>query len=167
MRRLNFSIATLMGVVFFLATGFAAIRNPSELVASSVYSLMLVVILVTTVAAVLRRRPPLVGFAIFAWGYLLTAAIGEKLPAPLTSKLLREAYILQQGGRYAGPATGLPSRTGFVEIPSEVTGGMYVVSENTGPFFQIASTWLCGIFGLVGALVGRLLGAPDEPSDQP
>jgi hypothetical protein len=71
---LQFSLLTLFGLVTIVALGCAALRSPSELWASSLFTFTIVVLLAAILRAILRRGPARafwIGFALFGWGYLL------------------------------------------------------------------------------------------------
>ena len=69
-------LAALMFAVLFVAVGLAALRDPSELWASSLFSLTLVLLLVAMLGTVAHRgatRVAFLGFTLFAGTYLLLA----------------------------------------------------------------------------------------------
>ncbi len=56
MRRIRFNIANLLVVVLFVAVGFAALRESSDLWDSSIFSLTLGVLLISILLAVHRTE---------------------------------------------------------------------------------------------------------------
>lgn len=73
MRRIRFTIANLLVVVLFVAVGFAALRESSDLCDIGLFSLTLGVLLISILLAVHRtesRRAFWLGFAIFGSAYL-------------------------------------------------------------------------------------------------
>jgi len=81
MRMTRISIGGVMGIVIFAALAFAALSNSSELLASSLYSLMVTGLLLTTAVVPFVRRPFWFGFAVFGWAYLIVA-FGPMSPRP-------------------------------------------------------------------------------------
>ncbi|MFI5461519.1 MAG: hypothetical protein ACHRXM_39505 [Isosphaerales bacterium] len=94
MTRIRFTIASLLIVVLFLAVGFAALREASELWASGIFTLTLGVLLVSILLAVHRdstRRAFWIGFALFGWGYLGPSLVPSIESRLITTKAL--AYL--------------------------------------------------------------------------
>jgi hypothetical protein len=94
MRRIRFTIASLLVVVLFLAVGFAALREASDLWESGIFTLTLGVLLISILLAVHRiefKRAFWLGFAVCGWIYLgltLFPSIESRL---ITTKAL--AYL--------------------------------------------------------------------------
>ena len=112
MRRFQFSLRALLGLVLFVAVGCAALVHANELVASAVYSVTLLVLFVAIVRGLFGAdsgRVFWLGFAIFGWGYVWVAygeiqILGLGLPATCalaTTKLLDfvEARARESGAR--------------------------------------------------------------------
>lgn len=161
MSKHNRSIAGLMGCVLWVGLGLAALRSPIVLWGRTIFMLTGLALLVATVAALLRPRPPLVGFVVFAWGYLVFGLMTETLAKPLPNLLIPEAYIIQQGNVNTGPSTNLTSRTGTMKMPSAYLCGNYFLSKNRD-FVQFASSLLCIASGLMGTFVGQILAVRDR-----
>lgn len=73
MRLIRFNIASLLLVIVFVAVGFAALKESSDLWESWVFSLTLGCLLISILLAVHHsesRRAFWIGFALFAWSYL-------------------------------------------------------------------------------------------------
>ena len=73
MHHLRFKIAGALGAIFFVAVGFAALREADELWDSWLFSLTLGLLLVAVLLAAHRigaGRTFWIGFALFGWGYL-------------------------------------------------------------------------------------------------
>ena len=73
MRRIRFTIASLLVVVLFVALGFAALRESNEIWDSGLFTLTLAALLVSILLAVHRiesRRAFWIGFTLFGWIYL-------------------------------------------------------------------------------------------------
>ncbi len=86
MRRIRFTIASLLVVVLFLAVGFAALRESSDLWDSSIFTITLSVLSLSILLAVHRtdtRCAFWLGFALFGWAYL-----GLSLIPSIESRLL-------------------------------------------------------------------------------
>ena len=78
MSRIRFSIASLLVAVLFVAVGFAALRESSELWDSGVFTLVLTVLLTSILLAIHRtesRRAFWTGFALFGWTYLALSLV--------------------------------------------------------------------------------------------
>ena len=74
MSRPRISIAGLMAIVLFAATGFASLRNASDVWAQTMFTVAFVALLLSTLGAIAFKgegRVLLSGFAIFGWGRLL------------------------------------------------------------------------------------------------
>jgi hypothetical protein len=94
MRRIRFTIASMLTVVLFFAIGFAALREASDLWASGIFTLTLGVLLLSILLAVYRtaaRRAFWVGFALLGWGYLALSVVPAIESRLITSKGL--AYL--------------------------------------------------------------------------
>ncbi|HEV3164638.1 MAG TPA: hypothetical protein VGZ22_11470 [Isosphaeraceae bacterium] len=77
------SILWMMIVIALVAIGIAALRDPTELGDSLLFTLTALVLLWASVLAVMGRRPKrayLMGFAVFGLGYLLLASATEIQP---------------------------------------------------------------------------------------
>ncbi len=105
------SILGLMAVVLFVAVGFAALRSPTELWASVIFTLAVFILLVAVIKVVGQDGPERsfwLGFSVFGWGHLLLAfrsSIGFRsspnlLPFPklLTSRLADVVLLSIQPG---------------------------------------------------------------------
>jgi hypothetical protein len=78
MGRLRFSIASLLGVVLFVAVGVAALREATDGWDSGLFGMTLLALLVGVLLAASRpgdRRPFWVGFTLFGWAYLVASLI--------------------------------------------------------------------------------------------
>jgi hypothetical protein len=86
MRHYRFTISSLLGLVFFVAIAFAALRQADDLWDSVVFSLTLGILLASVLLAIHRsesRRAFWLGFALFGWAYL-----GASLIPPIEARLL-------------------------------------------------------------------------------
>ncbi len=93
MRRIRFTIASLLIVVLLAAVGFAALREANESWDSGLFSLTLGVLLISILLAVHcaeSRRAFWVGFAVFGWTYL-----GLCLVPSIDSRLITTRALAQ------------------------------------------------------------------------
>ena len=156
MTRLRFTLARLMGIVLYLGFGFAALRNADAFWASATYTLAIILIAVAFVGAFTRSgwaRTPWVGFAVFGWTYLLIVhlpdwSIGGLGFGPIYKPLLLIEWGTAQLQPYIKP------------LPQGMGGG--AVSDFLMPYEQVSQSLGIILFGLVGAVLGRLLAANDE-----
>jgi hypothetical protein len=91
MTRLRFSIASLLGLVLFLAVGLAALREATDLCDSAVFTTTLGLLLVSVLLAVhrtQRRRAFWFGFALFGWAALVASLVPQVESGLPTSKCL-------------------------------------------------------------------------------
>jgi hypothetical protein len=94
MRRIRFSIASLLVVVLVLALGFAALRESSEPWESGLFTLTLTVLLTSILLAIHRtesRQAFWMGFALFGWTYLALSLVPSIESRLATTKAL--AYL--------------------------------------------------------------------------
>ena len=95
MHHLRPSITSALGVILFVAVGFAALREADELWASWLFPLTLVLLLVAVLLAAQRtgdRRAFWIGFALVGWGYLSLALIPSTEPRLITTKTLSHLH---------------------------------------------------------------------------
>ena len=88
MRRLRFTLAQLMAVVFVIGIGFAALRHADWFWASATYHLAIMMVGTAVIGAVTRKgrsRATWAGFAVFGSIYLAGAV--SRVPARLGSLL--------------------------------------------------------------------------------
>jgi hypothetical protein len=128
MRRLQFSIQTLLAVVLFVCLSCAALRARTELWDSGLFAGMLGSLLVATLLAahrVGRKRAFWIGFALFGWVYLglsLVPPIESRLP---TTKLLAQLdsnYVMMDIVEDASTSIG-PTTRALAEPGSKVSSG--------------------------------------------
>lgn len=91
MRKPQISIRFLMLVVVIVGLAFAALANPSELWASSMFSLTIAILLYSLLATAFgrgQRRVQTAGFALFGWSYLIYIVAMDEfdLPTSLSKK---------------------------------------------------------------------------------
>jgi hypothetical protein len=107
MRRFRFTVAGLMAVILLLAAGMAALRDPSTLWASAIFTAAVLLFAVAVIAAMAHSgllRLTWAGVAVFGWVYLIIGfgpwpgnAVGP--PPLLPSSLLDrfQEYIVSDG----------------------------------------------------------------------
>jgi hypothetical protein len=94
MRRFRFTIASLLGVVVFLAVAIASLREATDLWDSGVFTATAGLLLASVHWAVHRtglRRAFWLGFALFGWAYLVASLVPPVESRLLTTKAL--AYL--------------------------------------------------------------------------
>jgi hypothetical protein len=123
MRRPRFSIASLLGVVVFVAVALAALRAASPAWDAGLLGVTIAALLVAVLLAVHRdgrRRASWVGFALFGWAYLAIVFVAGTEPRLPTTKLL--AFLDSKRPRPAGAA--------FADIDSDGTMDIFIVDIN-------------------------------------
>jgi hypothetical protein len=94
MSRIRFNIASLLIAVLFVAVGFAALRESTDLWDGGLFTLTLVVLFYSILLAIHRsdaRRAFWIGFALFGGGYLVPSLIPSIETRLVTTKAL--AYL--------------------------------------------------------------------------
>ena len=155
------SILRLMAVVLLIAVGFAALRSPTELWASVIFTLAGFILLVAVIKAVGQEgsgRNFWLGFSVFGWGHLLLAfwsSIGFRsspnlvpFPKLLTSRLADVLLLYITAG----------------------DGGLstyWTLVTTSGTFehlFQVSHCLCSLVVALIGGMVtARFIPARDEP----
>ena len=78
MRRLRFTIGSLLVVVVFVAVTFAALREATDIWDAGVFGVTLLTLLTAVLLAVHRSEPSRafwLGFALFGWMYLIASLV--------------------------------------------------------------------------------------------
>jgi hypothetical protein len=91
MPRFRFKIASLLVLVLFVAVGFAALRESTDLWESGVFTLTLVFLLTSILLAIHlagKRRAFWLGFALFGWIYLALTLMPSTESRLITTKAL-------------------------------------------------------------------------------
>jgi hypothetical protein len=175
MRRIRFTIASLLVVVLLAAVGFAALSEASDLWDSGAFTLTLVVLLVSILLAVHStesRRAFWLVFALFGLAYLGLSLVPSIEPRLLTTKAL--AYLdAKVPGRSVGVLAFSPggkllatSGQGHVGLWDAATGKLLGVVPGTNEnFVKIGHCLFALVAGWFGGQLSRRLcrrpGAPD------
>jgi hypothetical protein len=154
MRRIRFTIASLLVVVLFVAIGFTALRESSDLWDSGLFSVTLGVLLISILLAIHRaesRRTFWIGFALFGWGYLVLSLFPATESRLITTQALTYLDSL------------VPGRSpGFIKIRFTGTGsgvsGNPVQKVAFTPDGRLLATSRPGVVGLWDAATGKLVG---------
>jgi hypothetical protein len=192
MRRLRVPIAGLMLSLLPVAVGLAALRDPSELWASALFTLTILTLLVSVLGTVARRgasRMAFLGFTLFGSSYLILAfgpwpwvnPDGLRPPPLVTRMLLGQIREIKDGPaanwqdirlemNWQSSAPLITFDPADLTIMPPSSGGavtpwsLYLVLD-VSPYKQIAHTMLALVAGALGAIVGRII-APRE-ADSP
>jgi hypothetical protein len=184
MTRLRFTLAQSMAIVILIGVGLAALRSASALWSSALFTLTVVVLSAAILGAMAfrgRARMTWAGFALFGWIYLGTAfgpwAEGNGLKAPPYVTRWVLDYTSQRSWYANRIDTGVPGEVLFPapSIMYGMGGGMKSGQVSGAPapvvlvdmfhFRRIGHCIAAIVFGLIGALVGRIMAARnDQPN---
>jgi hypothetical protein len=145
--RHRFTIAALMAIVLFVAVGFAALRNANAFWASATFSLAVVTVSVAFAGAFARTgaaRTPWAGFATCGFACLVIW-----LSTPETV------------GYVSGPPR-LSAFWGFRQLLPYINPTAQKGGEPYIHWVQVCNSLQVVLFGLVGAILGRLVADPGE-----
>ena len=134
MSRPRFSLGTLLLMVLSAGVAFAALKSPSELWASALFTPAVAVLLVAVLLAVHRRdraRAYWLGFALFGWVYLILSLVPETAPRLATTGLLDALFARVHGMGTPGGSSRSPSRPRGVAWSSQ--GGGFTTSGSGTP----------------------------------
>ena len=145
MTRLRFTLAQLMAIVLYVGFGFAALRNADEIWASAAFTLAFLMVSVASLGALARKgraRLTWAGFAVFGWFRFLVGALpltNSSVFGPTSSPGLLSEQVLMHLMPYLMPPGG------FTSFQAQVFISLDIIH-----------------FGLIGAIVGRLMAGKDE-----
>src|SRR5262249_41961435 len=141
-----------------------ALKYRTEVWASGLFTLTVVLLLTVTVGTTIGRAAALRGFVVFAWGYLVMAFATTPIPRPITTYFLEEARISVQG--FTEVPGGNPFRAGAGRyVHSYARGKDYWVFSTDDALYQVSHLLICPAFGLVGAVLGRVMEARGRRSN--
>jgi hypothetical protein len=143
MTRLRISIAALMGLVLFVGVGFAALKNPTIVWASALFTLVVTLLAVATVGGLVRQgrsRAAFIGAAVFGWSYVgIAFGLGSSgngaTPPPFLTKALMDS---QRRVQERNSPPGLfgeedPFGEDVPEIPTKMRVSQVVFEKPSGP----------------------------------
>ncbi len=150
MTRHRFTIAQLMALILYVGLSFAALRNANDFWASATFTVAILAVSVALVGVIARKgkdRMTWTGFAVFGWTCLLVVQLP---PWPI-------------GGQFGGPVPkpvlliewGMARLQSYIN-PLSLSGGSWVQYD------QISHSLGIILFGLVGAVLARLLAVKDD-----
>jgi WD40 repeat protein len=192
MRRIRFTIASLLGFVLFTAVALAALRGSTDIWDSGVFGITLALLLISALLAVHRTgvgRAYWMGFAVFGWAYLLMSlvpSIEARLPttkglAFIDSKVADRStgwtVILAAPGASGNTGKHVKSvafspqghtlttnQTGTVRLWDAATGRLLAVSNGTSEnFVRIGHSLLALVLAFLGGCISRWLHASGPP----
>jgi len=151
MRRPRVTIAALMAVVLTVALGFAALRNANDFWASATFTVAIVMIVGASPGALAREgaaRMTWAGFAAFGWTYLLLSVLPPRPVGVFGFRPVQWPDLLINS-EMSYLYSYFEPRGGFLEVHNQVIHSLQLI-----------------LFGLVGAVVGRLVAVKDDRTDR-
>jgi hypothetical protein len=155
MTRLRFTLAQLMAVVLFLGFGFAALRNADAFWASAAYTLAIILLAGSLVGAFARKgraRTTWIGFAVFGWTYLIVTHLPDWHGGLGFGPIYKPMLLIEWGTARLQPFI----RPLLPGVAGEASGNYLM------PYEQVSQSLGIILFGLAGAVLGRLLAGKDE-----
>jgi hypothetical protein len=154
MRRIRFTIASLLVVVLLIAVGFAALRESNDLWDSGIFTLTLGILLVSILLAVHRtasRQSFWVGFALFGWTYLVLSVVPS-----IESRLMTTKGLVYLDSKVPGRSVGFVT----VRFTGTGSGAASNLVQNVAftAYGKQLATSSQGHVGLWDATTGKLLG---------
>jgi hypothetical protein len=176
MGSLRFSIASLLGIVLFVAIGAAALREATDGWDSGLFAITILVLLVGVLLAAWRpadRRPFWVGFTLFGLVYLVASLIptvearlpttkglaylDSKVPGRSLDAAVRLAWKVDSSGTkftVRNLAVSPEHRGGTVRLWKLAVGGPNGTTVN---FLQIGHSLLALVMAFAGGHLARLI----------
>lgn len=162
MRRVRTSIAGLMAMVLLVAIALAALKHPSPVLASALYTLDLGLVGVAVLGGFFcrgTRRRMWAGFAVFAGAYLAVAFATYSLATP--------SLLTAWGLSYLDAPRGTVTTTGdYLAISYFSYPTAPAIDPASLPLFQVGHCIAALLAGLVGAAMALLIGRDADPGDQ-
>ena len=179
MKRFRFSIAGLMAMILLLAIGMAALRDPTTLWASALFTAAVILCTASFLGAMAHRgvlRFSWAGIAVFGWVYLIISLgpwpgnlVG--LPPLLPSHLMDrfQAYIVSDGRtsymieeRFDTDFKNMKTNRIIEGAGPPQPGGFKTVDMTI--YQQIGHSLGAMLFGIMGAFAGRFFAVRRERS---
>jgi hypothetical protein len=133
MTRFRFSIASLLGLVVFIAIAVAALRAAAGGWDSALFSTVVAMLLISVLLAVHRRdqrRAFWVGFALFGWVYLAASMVTQIEARLVTTKALSYLDSTRLMTRPAGAAYFDYDGDGWLDLRVANTNALYLNAGN-------------------------------------
>jgi hypothetical protein len=154
MGRVRTTIAGLMAVVLLVAMALAALRHPSPLLASALFTLDVGLVCVAVLGALFcrgTRRRMWAGFSVFAGAYLAVAFANQPLATPSLLTTWGLSYVDAKRASW------------WIDVDSDyLTFPYFRVAPAINPasldFFQVGHCLAALLAGLVGSGVAVLMG---------
>ena len=165
MKRPTFTIAGLMTAVLFVAVACMALRGPMPLMASCVFTFTVMILAAAVLFACVRQgrsRAGWVGMAAFGLTYLHFGFVGGDPGYPAFITTAAFGWLADQ---VAGTSSSVVHRSLGETFETKSTSfvSRAVSSEfNRYAFGQVCHCLAAIVFGLVGAITGRLIAERDE-----
>jgi hypothetical protein len=177
MRQFRFSVAALMAVIVLLAVGMAALRDPTTLWASAIFTAAVTLFAASVIGAMAHRggtRLSWAGMSIFGWIYLIISFgpwPGNAVePPPLLPSCLLDHfqdYIVSDGKtpytteeRYIDYYKTMTRLRSWSPPTASLPGGFKSVDLTV--YRQTGRSLGAMLFGILGAFAGRFFAARRE-----
>jgi hypothetical protein len=146
----RFTIAQLMTLILLVGFGFAALRNAYQLWASATHTIAIISILAALLFAFANKgkaRMTSAGFAIFGSAYFLISLFPARLGGSLVSvRIPSPSLMIEWGTEYLQP---------YIHPSPPLTPEWF-------HYEQVSHSLGIILFGLIGAIIGRLVVPRDD-----
>jgi hypothetical protein len=157
MSRPRLSLAGLLALVLYIGFGVAALRNADRFWASATFTLAIITLSIALTCAFTRKgrtRTTWTGFAVFGWAYLLIVLLPPRHTGGFGFGPIPWPHLLIEWG--------IASLQPYIKpFPPGVTGGG-AAGNFLLPYDQVNHSLGIILFGLVGAILSRLVAEKDE-----